>query len=176
MHGFPTSPTTSTRPRLVDVTVEGVAHIARNLRAADARELGAQRWDMDPDSLAREVRDYYGPYKWVVERAGVPIAAVGAVAVHPGVWSAWMFATDDFHKIGLYLTRFVRQRMIPSLVRLGAHRCDARSIDGHDHAHRWLRALGAVEEARLLRYGRNGEDFIVFRWDRPDVPPQAESS
>lgn len=176
MPGSPTSPSTSPRPTLVDATAERVEHVVRNLRAADARELSAQRWDMDTGRLVREVVEYYGPYKWVCEFDGEPVAAVGAVEVHPGVWSAWMFATDKFQLVGFYLTRFVRQRMIPSLVRLGAHRCDARSIDGHDHAHRWLRALGAVEEARLLRYGRNGEDFLVFRWDRSDVPRQAEST
>ncbi|MEQ9416663.1 MAG: hypothetical protein RJQ08_03870 [Salinisphaeraceae bacterium] len=176
MPGSPTSPSTSPRPTLVDATAERIGHIARALRAADARELAAQRWEWDPDALVGEVMGYYGPFKWVCERAGEPIAAVGAVQLHPGVWSAWMFATDEFPKIGLYLTRFVRRRMIPSLVRLGAHRCDARSIEGHDHAHRWLRALGAVEEARLVRYGRNGEDFIVFRWDKPDVLQQAEST
>lgn len=176
MPGSLISHSTSSRPRLVNATPERVEHIVRNLRAADARELGAQRWDMVPEKLVREVCELYGPYKWVCERAGEPIVAIGAVEVHAGVWSAWMFATDNFPSVGFFLTRFVRQSMIPSLIKIGAHRCDARSIDGHDHAHRWLRALGAVEEARLLRYGRGGEDFIIFRWDKPDLPGNSEST
>ena len=35
---------------------------------------------------------------------------------------------------------------------------------GHDVAARWLRYMGAAEECVLPRYGKDGEDFILFSW------------
>ncbi len=156
-------------PTLDKLSAPALGHIVANLRAADRRELQAQRWEDDLGTLPEDILTAYGPYAWIVSLHDEPIAAVGAVPMWPGVVYAWMFATDKFPQIELFLTRFVKRSMIPNLVSLGTHRCEARSIEGHDVAHRWLRALGAQEECRLHRYGKGGEDFLVFRWDRPDV-------
>lgn len=169
MRNSPTLPSTSPRLRLIDATLPALESIVANLREADRRELAAQRWTDDLTSVPGDIINHCGPFMWVVEYEGVPVAAVGAVQQWPGVVSAWMFATDSFPKVGFYLTKFIKKAMIPSLVRLGCHRCEARSIEGHTEAHRWLRLLGATEECRLKRYGKGGEDFLVFRWDRPDV-------
>lgn len=145
-----------------------VAYVCRNLRAADQREIFATRRADDPDALAVEIIRYWGPVGWVAADGPRPVALIGATETWPGVWSAWMMATEEFPVVALGLTKWVKRAMMPGLVDLGAVRCEARSIDGHDHAHRWLRMLGAVQEARLRRYGRNGEDFLVFRFDRPE--------
>lgn len=145
-----------------------VAYVCNRLREADAREIFATRRTDDPDALAVEIIRYWGPMGWVAYNSARPVALVGATETWPGVWSAWMMATDEFPDVALGLTKFVKRRMIPGLVELGAFRCEARSIDGHTEAQRWLQVLGAVQEARLRRYGRNGEDFLVFRFDRPE--------
>ena len=145
-----------------------VAYVCARLRDADRREIFATRRTDEPDALAVEIIRYWGPIGWVATHNDRPVALVGATETWPGVWSAWMMATDEFPMVARRVTRFVKRVMIPGLVDLGAHRCEARSIDGHTEAHRWLRVLGATEEARLRRYGRNGEDFLVFRFDRPE--------
>jgi hypothetical protein len=154
-------------PRTINLI--DVMHVVRNMRAEDAREVFANRRGEDPDALAMEIMRTWGPLGFVFHHAGRPAAIVGATEMWPGVWCAWLLATDDFPHVALGLTKFVKRGMIPYLVENGAHRCEARSIDGHSQAHRWLRLLGASQEARLRRYGRNGEDFLVFRWDAPDV-------
>lgn len=40
-------------------------------------------------------------------------------------------------------------------------------MDGHIEAQEWLETLGAKREGTLKRYGRDGEDFHVYVWERP---------
>jgi hypothetical protein len=151
--------------KLAPLELPGAIMVCRNLRAADLRELNACRWaDLDPDDLAYEIVRQWGangPGWLVLDRAGMPTALFGATQPWAGMFSAWMVATDNFPAVGLPLTKFVKRVFIPHLC-ARAHRVEARSIDGHAHAHKWLRALGAVEECRIRAYGRDGEDFVVF--------------
>lgn len=160
--------------RLVKLGLLDALYICRNLRAADAREAWATRDDEDTDRLAMEIAQHWGPGSYCARATdGTPVALIGYTERWPGVWCCWMLATDRFPEVGKGLTRWVKRSMLPSLIERGAHRIEAYSIDGHDTAHRWLRFCGAVEEARLRRYGRNGEDYLVFSIPTPDRPPCA---
>jgi len=142
------------------ITLRAAHYVAANMRAADAREIFATRHDNDRARLA-EGAAALAPCAYVAGE-GEPIACIGATEMWPGVWQAWMFATDRFADIGLPLTRWVIRDMIPGLIRAGAHRAHCYSIEGHDRAHRWLEALGFVHEATHQGYGRNGEAFRVY--------------
>ena len=48
----------------------------------------------------------------------------------------------------------------------GAHRLECRSMEGHVEAQRWLETIGATREATLHGYGREGEDFHVYTWEK----------
>lgn len=146
-------------PNLLDVM-----YIARHLREWDRRELFATRFDDNPDRLAMDVMGW-GPHWWVAGDGGRAIAVVGATPVWPGVWSVGMFATDEFPRIGLPLTRFVKRRMIPHIQAQGIHRGECRSMEGHEEAHRWLEALGAKREGTLSNYGKNRETFFTYCWE-----------
>ncbi|HEY1139942.1 MAG TPA: hypothetical protein VGE88_07015 [Lysobacter sp.] len=151
--------------KLVDLNLLDVAYVCRNLRADDARELFALRFDDNPDGIAVHALQGWslGWVAWGDER---PIAVIGAKELWPGVWSAGMFATDEFGQIGPLLTRWVRRRMIPALRELGMHRAEAKSIEGHDVAHRWLERLGARVEGEPMRnYGKNRETFVTYVWE-----------
>lgn len=141
----------------------------RNLRKADAEEAFAQRDHDDPLRLAAEAWAHWGEIAWVVYSGGEPVAVFGATRMWGGVWGAWLLATDDFPKVGLFVTKFIQRRMIPFLVEQGAHRCEARSLDSHKRAHEWLEALGAEREGLLWQYGKGGEDFAIYRWLRDVV-------
>ncbi len=155
--------------RLAKPTLLDALFVCNNLREADRREIMATRWTDDIDALAVDVHQAWcGPLSWSVLHEGRVVAICGAKEHWPGSWSVWLIATEEFPKVALGLTKVVKRRIMPHLMELGARRVEARSIDGHDQAHRWLGALGGVQEARLRRYGRNGEDFLVFRWT-PDV-------
>src|SRR3546814_12915510 len=114
--------------------------------------MGATSWTDDPEELVGKCMACPG-YAWV---AGLdrPIVVIGGVPMWPGVWSMFMFATNEISNIGLGLTKFVARRMIPGLLDQGAHRLEARSMDGHVDAQSWLETFGAAREATLYGYGR----------------------
>ena len=85
-----------------------------------------------------------------------------------GVWNLGLFATDNFQKIHLSLTKLIINSIIPVLDNANAHRVEAQSIDGYEVVHNWLKFLGLKEESVLKGYGRNKEDFINFAWIRGD--------
>lgn len=150
------------------LTLDAARYVARRMRALDAEEIYATRYDEDPDDLAASTAAR-GPFSWAAGADGEPIACIGAVELWPGMWEAWMYATDRFDKVGKPLTRFVRRAMIPGLLQLGAHRVQCHSIEGHDVAHRWLEALGAKHETTVPRLGKAGQAFRLYRWFREDV-------
>lgn len=141
-----------------------VRYIVENMREWDRREVFATHWGDDPDQFTKEAVAV-GQFAWVcgLER---PIAYIGAYPLWPGVWSVWMYATDEIRHIGKSLTKHVRKVMIPALLAGEFHRGQCCSLAGHTEAHDWLRVLGASPEATLRGYGRKGEDFVIFAWDR----------
>lgn len=148
---------------LADPTLLDVMYVAHHMRDMDRKEIFATRFSDDPDQLAMDVMRW-GPTWWVAGDVKA-IAVIGATEVWPGVWSVGMFATDDFHRIGKPLTKWVRKCMIPHIKSLGIHRGECRSIEGHDSAHRWLEMLGAKREGELKKYGKNGETFFTYVWE-----------
>lgn len=138
-------------------------YVLDRARAADREEL-----------LALQQGDNWTPLISDILRApglkfffgdGKPVVCLGGCEVHPGVWQAWSFATDDFGKLALSVTRFARDVMLPAFVKMGMHRGQAIAAANNAGARRWLKLLGAEEEATLKRYGREGQDFVMFRWD-----------
>lgn len=154
--------------KLANPSLLDVLYVCHNLREWDRKELFATRFDNDPDRLAMDVMGW-GPFWWVaggeVDGRDRAIAVIGATLIWPGVWSVGMFATDDFPRIGLPLTRWVRRRMIPAIVQQGIHRGECRSMEGHEAAHRWLETLGAKREGELKGYGKGGETFFTYTWE-----------
>ena len=157
---------------LSDITYDSALHVARNMREWDRKEIYATRWNESAEELASDV-SAYGRFGWIAGTTE-PIAAVGAVPSWPGVWSVFMFATNDFRQIRFSLTSFVRRVIIPSLRDAGAHRAECASHIGHEEAHRWLELLGAHREGEPMReYGKDGSDFVRYVWRRSDtVDPQ----
>lgn len=134
------------------------------MREIDARELFACRFDDDRDRLVMDIMQRWS-IAWVAGHER-PVAVIGAVEMWPRMWSVGMFATDEFPLIGRQLTRWVRRRMIPTIREAGMFRAEARSIEGHEQAHRWMQHLGAKMDERPLRnYGKGGETFFNFVWE-----------
>lgn len=144
---------------------EAIAHIVMNMRDWDRRELFALRRSDDPADLVSDVLAMPGPF-WIAGK-DVPIAAFGCMPLWPGVFSMWMFATDDFRQIGLGVTKLVVRSILPTLWSGGAHRLECYSMEGHVDAQRWLEKIGAKREATLRDYGRGLEDYHVYRWSSP---------
>jgi len=152
--------------KLIDLNFDDLIYIASNMREADKKEIFATRWDDNPFELARQgMSPLISPFAWIA-KLDRPIAAIGAFPVHPGMWNVWMFATDEFSKIGLPFTRWVKREFVPELQR-HARRAECRSDASHHFAHRWMEAVGGKKEATLSRYGKEGQDFYLYSWQSP---------
>lgn len=160
--------------KLAKINAPDLLYVADNMRDWDKREIYATRWTDDPSSLADAILAG-GEFGWVAgdER---PIAAFGAIPVWPGVWSVWMFATDEWPKVALGVTRFIKKVMIPAIRETGAHRAECRSHSDHLEAQRWLECLGAHKESEIPNFGREGETFYLYSWLAPVSRPQSQET
>jgi hypothetical protein len=145
-----------------------VLQVLEHLRERDALELFATRFDnydrKGTLALHREIITTC-KYLYVFGRARA-VVVVGAQEFWPGRWSVCAFATDEFTHVVLAVTRFVKRVMIPALIRDGAQRAQCASHAKHTDAHRWLEMLGAEHEGTLRSFGKDGADFLVYRWLR----------
>lgn len=150
--------------RIFPFTSEYVGHVVRNMRQADRDEIWALQWD-DVDDVAYTVRCMSSGYAFVLG-AERPIAYVAGVPMWPNVWQVGMFATDEWPRIAMYTTKFVRRCVIKGLVDTGAIRAFCYSSATHHIAHRWLESLGAERECEQRNFGKNGETFYTYAWHR----------
>jgi hypothetical protein len=161
------------RVSLTDPDLMALAFIAERMRERDRVECLATCFTT-PAQLAADAMLGGGfcNVAWIESLDGAharPVAAIGARQRWPGVWSVWAWGTDEWPKVVVSLTRHAKRTLIPLLVERGAHRAQCASLAEHAEAHRWLEYLGAKREATLTGYGRNGEDFALFRWRLEDV-------
>lgn len=133
-------------------------YIAKHMRERDRREILAVSPDFDPKELGMYVYRLW-------ERVGVagliayldkqPVAVVSLTAETPRSAQATMFATDEFDKIGKSLTRYMIQKILPSVIDRGLNRIEARCWSGHECARRWMERLGAKQEAVVRAISAN---------------------
>lgn len=146
---------------------EDCRYIALNLPPESAAEMAATRgMDRVPDQLASAC-DHFRQFAMIAYKDGEPVAIMGAIPLHPGVYSAYMFATARFPEVVWTVTKWARRVFFPTLRTLGAHRVEALSIATYHKTHRWIEAIGAKQEQVVPRFGQNREDFIrfVYMWD-----------
>jgi hypothetical protein len=144
---------------------EDVLYVAQNMRQADKDEIYATRWNDSAEQLAADAM-LVPQMCWTACKDGRPVAAFGAIPIHPGVWTVWMFATDEWPSVALLVTRHIIKKMMPS-IKTGSKtfkRGECKSHSLHHVAHRWLEYLGASKESIAYKYGKNGENFFVFAW------------
>lgn len=139
-----------------------VFHIAQNLREIDRVEIFAIRNHDNPFMLTNEVMTR-PEMSWVLWHDDVPAVLLGGVEMWRGVWSIHCFGTNDWHKLAIPLTRFVKKVMLPLLFnKFDAHRLEADSIANHSQAHRWMEMCGARREGVKAKRGRGGEDYFTY--------------
>ena len=144
----------------------GLFRVTSRLRKSDREECFATRFHDDPAELAREI-DGYTPtaLSWLVCVNREPVASLGAVLLWPGHWNVWAFGSERWDQVVLAITKHVKRIMIPMLLEVGALSVCAYVHAAHAAACAWLAHLGA-EPTPLPRWGKNGEDFVLYRWFR----------
>jgi hypothetical protein len=148
-------------------------YVADRIQPEDMRNIAATRPDVTPAALAA-VCEAAGDYAVIAYYGTVPnepVAVMGAIPWHPGVYSGYMFATERFPVIGLAMTKWARRHFFAALRQLGARRVESHIIARDTKTRRWLSAIGAHEEAEVPSFGVNGELYIRFAylWDDDNV-------
>jgi hypothetical protein len=150
---------------IIDARYADVVYVARNMRELDAEEIWPVTIAKTPETLALGVVSG-GNLKFVAGFGAVPVATWGASPVRPGVVSVWMFATDQWPKVALAVTRHIKKELIPALIDAGCVRAECWTHSNHNIAHKWLEILGAVKEATVEDYGLNRVPYHCFSWTR----------
>lgn len=147
-------------------TPELIHHVALRMREDDFQEIVNGGWCDTREELAEFLaRFHIGEANNVMvfgDTPDNPIAVAGAFVLRPGVWSVFMFATEDWPKIEKAGTKWARKHFFPSFAAVKAHRLECQSISTHAKAHQWLEFFGFKPESVLKGYGRNGEDYINY--------------
>jgi len=150
--------------KLVKLNEPDLLYVCDNMRELDRREIYATRWTDNPVHLVDSIM-IVPELGWVAKTDDdVPVAAIGVVPMWDGVWSVWMFATDNWPEVSLSVTKFIKRALPQAMNDAGIHRAQCYSSAEHTVAHAWLRMLGADKESEIKAYGKNGEDFILFSW------------
>lgn len=146
-------------------TPEDIYSVALNMRERDFEEFTAVNMANTREELAESLSRHYGSLDCMIAvRLGDKAVAVGgALEIRPNVASLMFMATDDFSKVAIDTTKYIRNRLFPSLFNVGIHRIECVSLVGYDYTHRWLKMLGMTQEIGAMRaFGKNGEDFSMF--------------
>ena len=146
--------------------------VAANMRERDREEIFGMWWEDDPEFLARKLA---GLSKTSDDMAyvacsaeGVPVCAFGFYEMWPGMWSAWMFATDQLPKVAKTVIKFLRKKCLPELLRRGAHRVECKAHENNAWAGNFIERMGGVKETVMLDYGRDRSNYVLYRWLRAD--------
>ena len=152
-------PTVSLEP----ATYADAAYVARRMRPGDANEILPLLWGGAEDLALSASAAHYARTAFY---DGKPVAVVGGTQTHPACWQVFMFATNDWPRVALSVTRHVVREMLPAWYASGANRAECRSHAAYDWAHRWLEMMGASREAVIPEYGREAETYYQYVWLR----------
>ena len=147
-----------------------IAHVVCSMRAADRREVFAGRFDETNAGLVQDLEDakpFFFALLCLADDDGTPVALIGGRLRWPGVASILMIATDDWPRIALAATRWVKRVAIPKIVDPVCHRSQCEAWEGNLVSLRWLSRLGYSVEGRLEAYGKNREGFLQYSRIRP---------
>lgn len=151
--------------RIERATRDDLLTVARAMREQDFAEFAATSHAEGRNGIAEMLAARYGGREDVLvgrNDEGDPVCIGGTIEAWPNVITLLFFATDDFPKIGLPMTRWIKRELFPRYLAAGVHRIQAVSHGEHAAAHAWLRTLGLREEVRLEGFGKNGETFLQF--------------
>ncbi len=150
------------------LTAAAIGHVVYNMRDRDREEIAALGWAASVDLVKRVMLTRYGFVACTDD--GTPVAVAAGDEHVPGLIGLTFFATARLPEIGLALSRHIKRTVIPGYFESGmVRRAEARSLEGYDWAARWMRSLGFRDLCVLRRFGKDGEDFILWELIDDDV-------
>lgn len=100
---------------------------------------------------------------------GQPIALFGTSPINAACLSVWALGTVEVWRAVPVINRFMTGEHLPERIEQGYHSMEARSLVGHNSAHRWLEAMGGRQHGGPYEFGKNRELFVTFRWTDRDL-------
>jgi len=147
---------------LEKINFADVLYVAQNMRERDREEINLCRWDDDDFERLAEDCMSNTVFGWLAKAGGEPVAVLGAVPARPGVWGAYLFATDRWPEVSSTMSKVARRQFLPVLRTAGAHRVECHSMEGYDTIHKWIEWCGLRREAEVPGFGKDGRKFIRF--------------
>lgn len=137
--------------------------IMANLRAADREETFCQL----PDGLpTAKLAEWFitGGDAFIAYHRDRPALLFGTTRIHVCAMSVWALGTDTANRTIPVVSRFLIEHAIPWRLDEGFTCMEARSLETHHDAHRWMESMGGVREGEPYLYGKGGERFVTYRW------------
>ena len=139
-------------------TPRDMSHIGMNLNAADKAE--AQGLVDLPLELVAAA--HTGDWCYTAWYKGEPVCGFGISPMMASCWSAWLFGTKDSRRVIPQVTKFFNS-MIETMEEIGVGRLEARSLEGHTIAQRWLtNNMGFTKACDLPNFGLNGQTYQLY--------------
>jgi len=146
-------------------TLRDISYVTANLAPADKREVMCQVPDGSKTYELAHALLYSGD-AFCAFVGDLPVAAFGTSPITVACYSVWMLGTKHARRVVPAITRELTGGHALDLLDRGVQSLEARSIVGHDEAHRWMIRCGAVRVDPAYPFGKNGELFYTFRWTR----------
>lgn len=104
----------------------------------------------------------------------MPVLFFGAHPMNVCTLEAWAMGTEKTRRVIVEASRYMLTEFRPLAIAQGYRTMECRSQVGHVEAHRWLESTGAVVNGTPFVYGKNGEEFVLYRWDRASLEEAAK--
>lgn len=146
------------------LSLRAVLDVAERMRASDRREVYALAWPGQdgPEHLAMECMRVSRYGATIHSADGQAQAALGLAPLWPGVFSAWMFATDRWAEVWREAVRYARGPLTAEAEAGGMWRAQCHSAANHREGRRFLQALGFRQEGPPVQFGRAREMFAPW--------------
>lgn len=134
-----------------------------NLRQLDREETFCQL----PDGLpTAKLAEWFitGGEAFIAYHRDEPALLFGTTRIHVCAMSIWALGTDRANRAIPAVSRFLIEHAIPWRLDEGFTCMEARSLETHHDAHRWMESMGGKREGEPYLYGKGGELFVTYRW------------
>lgn len=157
------------RPLVHPATLRDATYVMSNLNPDDRAEVECQ---VAHGTKLHEMA--YSLLMWgdnfAVREGNQPIAFFGTAPLSAGCLTVWALGTKRIARAVPAINRFMLHEHLPERVEQGYRSMEARSIETHHAAHRWLEKLGGVRHGGPFEFGRDREKFVLYRWTADQLP------
>ena len=134
-----------------------------NLRQLDREETFCQLPDGTPTDKLAEWFITPGD-AFIAYYRDEPALLFGTTPISVCAMSIWALGTDRAERTIPAVSRFLIEHAIPWRLDQGFTCMEARSLETHHDAHRWMEGMGGERNGEPYLYGKGGERFVTYRW------------